>query len=192
VDESRNWTESTETREAPGGLAAFLRGLPAELADRDLVWRRTDTVVLAREAQRVRPFDERRGVVYREGVKICLFIPVLLAAACGGAAPATVHKSPSAATPSSKVKAADPAPKEEEGRGGVQCDDGSCFACGEAICLSGFFCSVGKTGHGCAWLPTCSGRPSCGCITPSLREDPSCSCQEKEGGIYVTCDGAKL
>jgi hypothetical protein len=124
-------------------------------------------------------------------VKICLFIPLFLAAACGGTAPPTAHKA-STSTAASKAKAPDPPPKDDEGRGGVQCDDGSCFSCGEAICLSGFFCSVGKSGHGCAWLPNCGGRPSCGCITPSLREDPSCSCQEKEGGVYVTCDGARL
>jgi hypothetical protein len=130
-------------------------------------------------------------VVYREGVKICLFLPVIVMAACGGAAPGPARKSPAASAPS-KGKAVESPPKDDEARGGVQCDDGSCFACGEAICLSGFFCSVGKTGHGCAWLPNCSGRPSCGCITPALREDPSCSCQEKEGGVYVTCDGARL
>jgi hypothetical protein len=124
-------------------------------------------------------------------VKISLFVPVFMLAACGGAAPATVHQS-SSGSATSKTKAPDPTPKEDEGRGGVQCDDGSCFACGEAICLSGFFCSVGKSGHGCAWLPNCGGRPNCGCIAPSLREDPSCSCQEKEGGVYVTCDGARL
>lgn len=138
-----------------------------------------------------RPFDERRDVVYRGGVKIGLSISVLLLAACGGAAPTTVRKPPTEAAPN-RAKTPDAPPKEEEGRGGVQCDDGSCFACGEAICFSGFFCSVGKTGHGCAWLPNCGSRPTCGCITPSLREEPTCTCQEKEGGIYVTCDGARL
>lgn len=124
-------------------------------------------------------------------MKVYVVLPILLAVACGGASPGPVRKAPGEAAPS-KGKTPDPPPKEDEGRGGVQCDDGSCFSCGEAICLSGFFCSVGKSGHGCAWLPNCSGRPSCGCIAPSLREEPSCSCQEKEGGIYVTCDGAKL
>ncbi|HMJ55967.1 MAG TPA: hypothetical protein VK540_28045 [Polyangiaceae bacterium] len=124
-------------------------------------------------------------------MKIRLLVPVLLVAACGGTAPTTVRKTPTAAAPN-QANRSDPPPKEDEGRGGVQCEDGSCFACGEAICFSGFFCSVGKSGHGCAWMPNCSGRPSCGCITPSLREDPSCSCQEKDGGIFVTCEGARL
>jgi hypothetical protein len=136
------------------------------------------------------PFDEMRAVVYREGVKIGALVPVLLLVACGGATPPTAHK-PAPDTAASKSNVPEPGAKEE-GRGGVQCDDGSCFACGEAICLSGFFCSVGKTGRGCAWMPNCTGRPTCGCITPALREDPSCSCQEKEGGVYVTCDGARL
>ncbi|MET0593578.1 MAG: hypothetical protein ABW133_12820 [Polyangiaceae bacterium] len=124
-------------------------------------------------------------------MKTGLWFSVILLAACGGATPPAAQK-PAVETASSKSKVAEPPPKEDEGRGGVQCDDGSCFACGEAICLSGFFCSVGKTGHGCAWLPSCTGKPNCGCITPALRDDPSCSCQEKEGGVYVTCDGAKL
>jgi hypothetical protein len=124
-------------------------------------------------------------------VKTGLWISVLLLAACGGATPAKVQPSPFPAA-AARNKASNAPAKDDDGRGGVQCDDGSCFACGEAICLSGFFCSVGKSGHGCAWLPNCSGRPNCGCITPALREDPSCSCQEKEGGVYVTCDGARL
>ena len=124
-------------------------------------------------------------------MKTGLWFSVILLAACGGATPPAAQK-PAVETASSKSKGAEPPPKEDEGRGGVQCDDGSCFACGEAICLSGFFCSVGKTGHGCAWLPSCTGKPNCGCITPALRDDPSCSCQEKEGGVYVTCDGARL
>jgi hypothetical protein len=136
------------------------------------------------------PFDETRSVVYREGVKIPLVLSVLFAAACGGATAAPAHNA-AAEGPAAKANAVESAGKEDEGRG-VRCDDGSCFACGEAICLSGFFCSVGKTGHGCAWLPSCGGRPNCGCITPSLRDDPSCTCQEKEGGVYVTCDGARL
>jgi hypothetical protein len=153
--------------------------------------RRRALCSIERASERVHPFDESRGVVYRGGVKICVVIPIFLVAACGGAQPATVRKAP-VESASGKTKGPEPAPKDEEGRAGVQCDDGSCFACGEAICLSGFFCSVGKSGHGCAWVPSCGGRPTCGCITPSLREDPSCSCQEKQGGIYVTCDGAKL
>lgn len=124
-------------------------------------------------------------------MKIGALVSVLLLAACGGATPPAARK-PAAETATAKTSAPGPAPKDDEGRGGVQCDDGSCFACGEAVCLSGFFCSVGKAGHGCAWMPNCTGRPTCGCISPALREDPSCSCQEKEGGVYVTCDGARL
>jgi hypothetical protein len=145
---------------------------------------------LRRCARAFSPFDERRDVVYREGVKIGALLSVLLVAACGGATSPAPRK-PAPETATAKASAPEPSSREDE-RGGVQCDDGSCFACGEAICLSGFFCSVGKAGHGCAWMPNCSGRPNCGCIAPALREDPSCSCQEKEGGVYVTCDGARL
>jgi hypothetical protein len=85
------------------------------------------------------------------------------------------------------------APEEQPKRSSrVKCEDGSCFACGEAVCLSGFYCAVGKTGHGCAWVPSCSGKPTCACLAAAMREEPSCSCEEKEGGIFVVCDGAKL
>jgi hypothetical protein len=156
------------------------------------VARTTDSIGVAEPRNAFAPLTKGDLSSTERRVKVWRWVPVFMLAACGGSAPATVHPSPS--TPgASKAKASDPPPpKEDEGRGGVQCDDGSCFACGEAICLSGFFCSVGKSGHGCAWLPNCSGRPSCGCIAPALREDPSCSCQEKEGGVYVTCDGARL
>ncbi|HKQ67702.1 MAG TPA: hypothetical protein VJT73_00110 [Polyangiaceae bacterium] len=74
----------------------------------------------------------------------------------------------------------------------VQCDDGSCFSCGEALCLAGFYCSASKAGHGCAWTPSCGAKASCACLKAALRDEPSCSCQEREGGVFVTCDGAKL
>src|SRR4051812_36999535 len=73
-----------------------------------------------------------------------------------------------------------------------KCEDGSCFSCGEAVCLSGFYCSVGRSGHGCAWVPSCASKVSCSCLAAMLREETSCACEEKEGGVFVTCDGAKL
>jgi len=117
-------------------------------------------------------------------------VAAVLAAACGGSAPAPepprAHAEPKA---KSETRAEEP---RATPRSGFACDDGSCFACGDAVCLSGFYCAIGRSGRGCAWLPSCAGKPTCGCITPTLREDPSCTCQEKEGAIFVTCDGARL
>jgi hypothetical protein len=126
-------------------------------------------------------------------VKIArLIIVASLFSACGGATPpASLPKSH--ADDTQKSTSADTTVQEDQPRRSsrVQCDDGSCFACGEAVCLSGFYCSVGKAGHGCAWLPSCSGKPTCSCVTAAMREEP-CTCEEKEGGIFVACDGAKL
>ncbi len=77
-------------------------------------------------------------------------------------------------------------------RSGVECADGSCFTCGQAVCLRGFYCAVGRLGRGCAWLPSCPGTPTCACIGAALHDEPNCACQEKEGGVFVACDGAKL
>jgi hypothetical protein len=112
-------------------------------------------------------------------------------AACGGSAPpAEAPKSRTAAE--SKTKPEAHVEEEPARRSGVECDDGSCFMCGDAVCLSGFYCAVGRSGRGCAWLPSCPGKATCACVGAALKDEPSCGCQEKEGGVYVTCDGAKL
>jgi hypothetical protein len=124
--------------------------------------------------------------------KTALAVGVTFFAACGGSAPpADAPKSRAPAESKSKAEARvedEPASR----RSGVSCDDGSCFACGDAVCLSGFYCSVGRSGRGCAWLPSCPGKATCACVGAALRDEPGCGCQEKEGGVYVTCDGAKL
>jgi hypothetical protein len=118
-------------------------------------------------------------------------VAVFFLAACGGSTP---PPEPPKHEPAEAKGKAESRPEEDTSarRSGVECDDGSCFACGDAVCLSGFYCAIGKSGRGCAWLPSCPGKPTCACIAPTLREEPSCSCQEKEGGVFVTCDGARL
>jgi hypothetical protein len=124
------------------------------------------------------------------------FLTVGLAffAACGGSSPPAETPAKAHKESESKTKTDERAPDEPavSRRSGVECDDGSCFTCGEAVCLSGFYCSVGKSGRGCAWLPSCPGKATCACVGAALKDEPSCGCQEKEGGVYVTCDGAKL
>jgi hypothetical protein len=126
-------------------------------------------------------------MIARAGV----LVPVVFLAwsACGGSAP------PPEAPRAVAEKKSKAEPRSEEPvtrRSGVECDDGSCFKCGEAVCFSGFYCSVGRSGRGCAWVPTCAGKTTCSCLASALRDEPSCGCQEKDGGVYVTCDGAKL
>jgi hypothetical protein len=113
--------------------------------------------------------------------------------ACGGSGPsAEAPKALQVSEAKSKPETHGEGEPASSRRAGVECDDGSCFACGDAVCLSGFYCSVGKSGRGCAWLPSCPGKPTCACVGAALRDEPSCSCQEKEGAVYVTCDGARL
>jgi hypothetical protein len=115
----------------------------------------------------------------------------LVVASCGGSSPPPEPPKPHAPRPKPKVeKEAEDPPLAR--RSTVACDDGSCFRCGDAVCLTGFYCSVGRSGRGCAWLPSCAVKPTCACIAPFFRDDPSCACDEREGGIFVTCDGAKL
>jgi hypothetical protein len=122
-----------------------------------------------------------------------LAVTFSLLSACGGSTPPAAEPK-SHTDDAQKSTGADTSNQEDHPKRSsrVQCDDGSCFACGEAVCLSGFYCAIGKAGHGCAWLPSCPGKPTCSCLAGAMREDPGCTCEEKEGGIFVACDGAKL
>ena len=122
-------------------------------------------------------------------VRRCSIVLASTWLACGGSAPPPEAPRPS---PEKKAKPDVLADEPPARRAGIECDDGSCFKCGDAVCLSGFYCSVGRTGRGCAWLPTCAAKPSCACIANFLRDESSCACQEKDGGVYMLCDGAKL
>jgi hypothetical protein len=74
---------------------------------------------------------------------------------------------------------------DESGPSGPDCSDGTCFACGDGICPSGAYCDQGaEGGAACAWLPECSGTPSCGCITGVLS---GCTCEDSSGGPVVSC-----
>ncbi|HMJ14278.1 MAG TPA: hypothetical protein VK524_22840 [Polyangiaceae bacterium] len=66
------------------------------------------------------------------------------------------------------------------------CEDGTCFTCGDTICLSGFYCDTGAAGGpACSWLPACTKGASCGCVKKEL--GAGCSCEERSGGLHVTC-----
>ena len=62
------------------------------------------------------------------------------------------------------------------------CAEGSCTHCGEALCLTGFYCDEGA--QACGWVPACAKEPSCECLQQAL---PGCSCEAREGGLFVRC-----
>jgi hypothetical protein len=67
----------------------------------------------------------------------------------------------------------------------ISCDDGTCSPCGDGICPSGWYCDEGaKGGPACGWLPECAQKPSCACLTRVLS---GCSCEEKQGGLHLSC-----
>ena len=112
-------------------------------------------------------------------------VSILLIVGCGGGAPPPKEPRTTASGDTGETEA-------EPSRSGAHCADGSCFSCGEAVCLSGYYCAVGKTGHGCAWLPSCTSNVSCACLAPAIKSNTTCRCEEKGGGVYVLCDGASL
>ncbi|HVJ20286.1 MAG TPA: hypothetical protein VM686_32950 [Polyangiaceae bacterium] len=67
----------------------------------------------------------------------------------------------------------------------MSCDDGTCSPCGEGFCLAGWYCDeTAKGGPSCGWLRECPEKVSCGCLS---RVFSSCSCEEKAGGVHLTC-----
>lgn len=70
----------------------------------------------------------------------------------------------------------------EESKAG--CADSTCFACGDGLCPTGFYCDA-KVGPACSWLPECAKDPSCECIRRVLGAD--CACEAREGGPHVEC-----
>jgi len=69
---------------------------------------------------------------------------------------------------------------------GPNCDDGTCFSCGDGLCPRGAYCDQSAPGGAaCAWIQECPGEPSCPCLTKVLGS--SCSCEQAPSGPFVTC-----
>lgn len=117
---------------------------------------------------------------------------LLLAISCGGSAGSRPAESASAegdeaATdgPTTAEGSEDDGEEAEPAPRRVNCDDGTCFACGESLCPTGWYCDQSaKGGPACGWLPDCAAKTSCGCVS---RVFSSCSCEEKSGGVHLTC-----
>ncbi|MCU0693094.1 MAG: hypothetical protein MUF54_17000 [Polyangiaceae bacterium] len=67
------------------------------------------------------------------------------------------------------------------------CRDGTCVTCGDGICPDGFYCETTGARSGCAWSTACPSKPTCACLQAELRDDPKCTCEQREGFAFVTC-----
>jgi hypothetical protein len=87
--------------------------------------------------------------------------------------------------PSPPPPAAQAAP---EGPRKPSCADGSCFECGDMVCLKGFYCETARPGAApsCASATACPQAPSCACLGPLIK---GCSCDERGGVAHVKCGG---
>lgn len=65
------------------------------------------------------------------------------------------------------------------------CKDGTCAACGDALCPAGWYCDeTAPSGPACGWLPECASKTSCACLKKALKD---CDCEEASGGAHLTC-----
>jgi len=116
----------------------------------------------------------------------------LVAAACGGRSsskPADTASGPRSAHADPSSGGGEEAEEDEPGEAAPalpRCDDGTCFACGQGICPKGFYCDEQAVGGAaCSWLPSCPTEPACSCVKRTL--GAGCSCEEREGGVFVSC-----
>lgn len=100
---------------------------------------------------------------------------------CGGTSSAVKQPEPehSAGEPTEEAHSAAAEPS------GPDCSDGSCFRCGEGLCLPGFYCDESTQEPTCQWAARCGKSPSCGCIQQLLGS--GCHCDVRGGGLFVKC-----
>jgi hypothetical protein len=123
--------------------------------------------------------------------KSLLVLTLTLAhSACSGSVATPKAKSASAESPSEGAAATDDEEYFDVTKDQTRtheapesCADGSCVKCGDAVCLPGLFCEESKSA--CGWIPQCARNFNCDCLQ---REMSGCSCEEKSGGIYLSCE----
>jgi hypothetical protein len=115
----------------------------------------------------------------------------LLFTACGGTTTPEASSTPAGDERSrgeareSTGEASDEEAAEEAATPKAACDDGSCTACGAALCPLGWYCDESATGGpACGWLPECAQKPGCACVKRVLA---GCACEEKAGAAHLSC-----
>jgi hypothetical protein len=116
---------------------------------------------------------------------------LLLFTACGGATTPEASSTPAgdeqsrADTRASEGESSDEATQAEAAPPRAACDDGSCTACGDALCPLGWYCDESASGGpACGWLPECVQKPGCACVKRALA---GCACEEKAGAAHLSC-----
>ncbi len=104
---------------------------------------------------------------------------LVVVSGCGGSQP---HARQRASRADADESAAGEASEPET----AGCRDETCFVCGGAMCLKGFYCDQSLVaGPACSWLPECAKEPSCSCLKSAFGSE--CSCEERDNGVYLRC-----
>lgn len=109
-----------------------------------------------------------------------LLVLVASSLGCGGSKP---NQARPVTSESSRAEPEEESPSESTR--GPSCSDGTCFACGQGLCLPGFFCDESSAQPNCQWMAKCGRSAHCACVSELLGS--SCKCSERSGGIYVKC-----
>jgi hypothetical protein len=122
------------------------------------------------------------GPWYADPVHKPSLLTLVALVSCGG---------PASTGPSARSAGEDPADTtastDPSGPRLPNCEDGSCFACGDTVCLKGYYCETLGNVSGCAWNAPCANKASCNCLTSQPSHDSSCSCEERDGHAFVSC-----
>jgi hypothetical protein len=111
---------------------------------------------------------------------VCVVGLIGAVTSCGGTQPEARHRTAShgSGDDTSESEASEP---DTAG-----CRDETCFVCGGAMCLKGFYCDQGLAGGpACSWLPECGQKVACSCLKSALGSE--CACEERDNGVYLSC-----
>jgi len=114
--------------------------------------------------------------------RLAMFVCVVIVACGGGGGSQSEPETPGSASADTSSDVQSFGEEDAPAPPADPCASGTCTPCGDAVCLSGFYCEEAVSA--CGWLPECADAPSCECLEHSL---PDCSCEERGGGVYVAC-----
>lgn len=116
-----------------------------------------------------------------------VFVIGVFLCGCGSSSAQNSADMPTAATSHETMSRADDNSTDREVATprDLDCNDGTCFRCGDGVCPQGSYCDQdAQGGPACAWLSECSQAPTCSCVKKILGS--SCSCDDS-AGVSVSC-----